>query len=116
MNTILPIESLAELKRTLKAGMKITLVETNVSGLNPVEGKHKYLNIPRTITKVQTNSFAMATDEQLAKGEIGSWMDFPKANMIKFYCDDVFKIMFDYPTQNPLEIRRDVFTYKLERG
>lgn len=113
MSIILPMESLAQLKRTLKVGMKITLIETNVNGLNPVNGVHKFLNVPRTITKVQSNSFAMATDAQLAQFKLGSWIDFPKASGVNFYCDNVFKFIFDYPTQNPMEINRDYFIYKL---
>lgn len=113
MSIILPMESLAQLKRTLKVGMKITLIETNINGLNPVNGVHKFLNVPRTITEVQSNSFTMATDEQLAQFKLGSWIDFPKASGVKFYCDNVFKFIFDYPTQNPMEIKRDYFIYKL---
>lgn len=57
------MKTLADLKRTLTVGTRLTLIDTNMVG-------HKYLNITRAIEKVQTNSI---------KFEGGSWLEFGKA-------------------------------------
>lgn len=67
------ITTLAALKRRIKPGVKIKLIDTET-----MPG-HKYLNVLRTIVKAQSNSFSIATDEQLAAGKNGSWMEYPKA-------------------------------------
>ena len=64
------METLADLKRKIKTGVKIILKDSNVRTLTPQNGRHKYLNIVRKVTKVQLNGFYMATDEQLQTGKI----------------------------------------------
>jgi hypothetical protein len=64
-----PIKSLAEFKRVLAIpGTTLTLREFRVHELT---SGHRYLDIPRTVKKLQTNSFCLVTD----KGEV-SWVDF----------------------------------------
>lgn len=107
----IPMETLAELKRAIRPGVKITLTDTNVlTRVTNNDGRHKYMGITRTVTKAQTESFAMATDEQLAFGKAGSWQSYPKASMVKFYCDGVFKFLYEYHNSD----HRDYFIYKLE--
>lgn len=63
------MRSLAEFKRVLAiSGTTLTLREFRV---NDLTRGHPYLDIPRTVKKVQTNSFCLVTD----KGEV-SWTDF----------------------------------------
>lgn len=65
------MKSISDFKKRIVTGQKIKLSNCD----NP---NHKYLGMVRTISKVQTNGFYMATDEQLSQGKNGSWLDFPK--------------------------------------
>ena len=66
------MNTLSDLKKRIQTGIKIKLIDA-------FPKPHKYLGLVRTITKVQTNGFYMATDEQLAENKHGSWLDYPKA-------------------------------------
>lgn len=70
------MKTVADLKRAIKRGIKIKLIEATMNG---AKQPHKALGLVRTVTKVQTNGFYCATDEQLAEGKKGSFCDMPKA-------------------------------------
>lgn len=71
------MESIADLKRALKKGQKITLVWSLIP-------THKFLNVLREVTKTQTNGVYFATVDQQAQDKWGSFLDFPKKDYVKF--------------------------------
>jgi hypothetical protein len=78
------MKSLTDLKKKCVSGQKIKLVKSDIP--------YKFLNIERSIGKVQTNGFYMQTQEQIEQNKKGSWLDFPKAKDILFIDDNTFSI------------------------
>lgn len=74
------MQTVADLKRAIHSGVKLKLVNAMMSG---AKEPHKYIGVVRTVTKVQTNGFYCATDEQLAEGKKGSFCNMPKATQFK---------------------------------
>ena len=69
------MKTLADIKRAIKTGGKITL--TNAS----VEKMQKYIGIESTITKTQTNGFYVDRDGR------NSWIEYGKANQYTVTAD-----------------------------
>lgn len=65
------MKTIADLKRRVTVGTRLTLDKFTVAGL---DRPHKYLNVGRKVVKAQTNSFACATEDSEP-----SWCDWPKA-------------------------------------
>lgn len=80
------MESIADLKRMLKVGQKVTLIYSANPG-------HKFLNVLREVTKTQSNGVYFATVDQQALNKYGSFLDFPKRDYIEF--TDKGWIVFD---------------------
>jgi len=71
------MKTLADLKRHIKAGTELTLIESTKP--------HKYLNVRRVITRAQSNSYAMKPVEDQSAAEC--WGDYHKAAQYKFYAE-----------------------------
>lgn len=84
------MKTLADLKRVLIPGIKLTLVEY-------IHGDHRALNIPRYIVKANTMGVQLNPDATATKG---SFMDFPKKASLLTYEDDTFTIHL--PGHRPL--------------
>lgn len=70
------MKTVADLKRCFAARPAVVLDRFECSG---APAQHKYLNVPRYIVHVQSNSYAFATDPQAPRSE-WCWGDWPKAS------------------------------------
>lgn len=107
------MKTLADLKRQIKPGVQIVLTDTDVLTLTPANGKHKFLNVPRTVTKVQTNGFYMATAEQLQAGKKGSFLDFPKAADVSFTEKGFIVYLYFQSASQPGQTVKEFLQYEI---
>lgn len=89
------MQTLADLKRRLTVGTRVTLVECMPG--------HKFFNIPRFVIKVQTKQISMHPDKDATKG--GSWLEFPKVANLRLG-EDWFTVL-------PEQEGDSVLTYKI---
>lgn len=75
------MKTLADLKRALTLGTKITLVAA------PDMPSHKFLNVPRFVIKVQSKCVALHSDPDATKQ--GSYLDFPRAHLVEFIGESI---------------------------
>jgi len=74
------MKTLAELKRDLRVGKKLTLTYHHL-------GKCNILNKKREIIKIQTNAIVLKTENKSGK----SWLDLPPSSLLE-YNDNIIKI------------------------
>lgn len=79
------MKTLAELKRDLTPGKKITLMYNSFN-------YNKFIGIERTIQKVRTNAIGIATTTPDNKAVV-SWFDLPKASLLE-YENNTFTIYY----------------------
>ncbi len=77
------MKTLADLKRTLKVGMKIKTIRPLEDYTLP-SGNIVLKETIRTITKVQTNGFSMDN----------CWLDFPSKACVEFLSDKAFNVYY----------------------
>jgi hypothetical protein len=90
-------KTVADLKRALTVGTKVTLTTfayTKDGVTSPAP--HKYLNIQRVVSTVQSKQFALKPVECGGWGDGSwggeSWQDIPKAAELTWHTDNVFTI------------------------
>lgn len=87
---VLKINSVAEFKRSLKAGStKVHTIYHKVFAGRDGEGKAIYKDEDkgiRTVSIVQSNSFALSTEKKVGTETkmVDSWCNYPKAAQVKF--------------------------------
>lgn len=82
------IKTVADLKRRLAVGTGVTLIGHHVYANNEKRyPDHKYMEVKRTVSRVQSNSFAFQ-DENGNE----SWQDWPKRAELKVYDENTFEI------------------------
>jgi hypothetical protein len=71
------MKTFADLKRDLQVGRSLTLTFSGV-------GKHKYLDVPRFVVKIQSNGVYLNEDKDATTG---SFLDLPRASQVEYFED-----------------------------
>lgn len=117
-----PITNLSQFKKALKPGVKIDVTVHKIIGSDPATGAaiiQGEVKPTRTISIVQSNSFAIATQHYPSMEIKNSWVEFPKAANVEFndnamtiYTQDhinkgprVKSLTISFPDHSPVEIQ-----------